>query len=108
MDIVHLSSKLEERHKTLSSWPAVASEYGVSPIMAWRIVNEGYQPKRADIRAALGLPQLFPVVCETDIPEGVYLPATAKVLRCPTCGRQFVRCSNAQKYCTVTCRKGKQ
>ena len=108
IDLEQLSSDLEERHKTLASWPAVAREYGVSPILGWRIVHEGYEPKRADIRARLGLSPLVLVSTNVEngsFPEGVYLPATARVLRCPTCGRQFIRTSNAQKFCVPQCRK---
>lgn len=38
------------------SWRAVAREFGISPGTAIRVAA-GYEPKRADIRAALGLPE---------------------------------------------------
>jgi len=64
-DIDSIRRELEKAHQGLPSWPKVSAKYGITPAMAWRIVNEdGYEPKRADIRVKLDLPALAEVpVC---------------------------------------------
>ena len=49
---------LEDAYKELKNWRKVGDEFGISEGMAWRIVNEGYEPKEVEIRMVLGLPAL--------------------------------------------------
>ena len=99
MEIGLLCIKLRERHENGKTWRAVADDYGVTPALVWRIANQGYEPKRAQIRAALGLPQLFPVLCAADVDlSNVLIPRTARVVAC-RCGRLFLRTSNNMIWC---------
>jgi len=41
------------------SWRAVGLELDVSSGMAWRVANEGYEPKDDVIRKKLGFPQVI-------------------------------------------------
>jgi hypothetical protein len=36
-------------------WQEIADRYGVTVGMAWRIANEGYEPRSKEIRVKLGL-----------------------------------------------------
>lgn len=56
MDMIR--REIEEAYKELRNWRKVGDEFGISEGMAWRIVNEGYEPKEAEIRIVLGLPAL--------------------------------------------------
>jgi len=58
-----LSALIEhlENERLEKSWTALAKEYGLYPAILWRIVNESYEPRRADIRKKLGLPQVIRV-----------------------------------------------
>ena len=48
------------------SYRAIASHYGATAGMVWRMVNEGYEPKTVDIRRKFGYP-----------------------VECPHCGEEF-------------------
>lgn len=67
-------------YKRLKSWRLVGQEFGISKAMAFRIVEQQYEPKERDIRLALGL-------------DPIRL-APAPV--CPDCGRVHV-----SKRCTA-------
>ena len=64
-----------------STWRRIGAEYGITGAMAYRIVNNNYEPRTTPIRAALGLPPMLPA------------PACAK------CGRV---------HTTARCTEGKQ
>ena len=50
--------------KDKRKWRVVAAQFGLTPAMAWRIVNQEYEPKEPHIRARLELPALAPApVC---------------------------------------------
>ena len=53
-----LKNQLIKRKEEGETWAGMAREYGVNPAVVWRIANEGYNPKRADIRKKLSLPEL--------------------------------------------------
>jgi hypothetical protein len=40
------------------SWAGMAREYGVNPAVLWRIAHEGYEPRKAETRDRLGLPEI--------------------------------------------------
>lgn len=57
------SAALWRDYAALGTWDAVASKYGVTRAMAFRVAH-GYQPRSAKVRLALGLPALAPApVC---------------------------------------------
>ena len=62
-----LRARLEERHGATGSWRAVAVEFGnpaIKPGTLHAIARRSYEPKRPDLRRALGLPELATVtVC---------------------------------------------
>lgn len=46
-------------HKDLGSWEAVGNALGINKAVAFRYAKEpGWEPKRDDLREALGLPKL--------------------------------------------------
>ena len=95
---------VEKKHRTLNSWKKVGDEYGISKALAWKIAH-GHVPTKQRIRTALGLSPLVQVSTTADIPAGVRLPETARVVRCASCGTQFIRTANRQIYCRKECRK---
>jgi len=54
-----IQARLIELHAHLGTWRAVGLELGVSSGMAWRVANEGYEPKNPEIRKKLGFPQII-------------------------------------------------
>ena len=42
------------------SYRVIAARYDVTPAMGWRIINEGYEPSRVDIREKLGYKYVCP------------------------------------------------
>ena len=54
----NLREQLIKRNENGETWAAMAREYGVSTAVLWRLANEGYNPKRADTRNKLSLPEL--------------------------------------------------
>jgi len=54
-----IQERLKEDYRVLHSWIAIGRKYNVSPAMAWRIANEGYEPKDDVIRDKLGFPQII-------------------------------------------------
>lgn len=54
-----LRSTLLARFENGETWTKMANEYELYPSILWRIVNEDYEPKRADIRAKLNLHQII-------------------------------------------------
>lgn len=55
-----ISKRLLERYAVLLTWSAVGAEIGISGGMAYRVAVQAYEPHRASIRAALGLPAMIP------------------------------------------------
>lgn len=53
-----LKELLSDRNEKGEAWSSMANEYGTNPAVLWRIVHEGYVPRRKDIRKKLGLPEL--------------------------------------------------
>ena len=96
--------------KQNSKYDEMAEKYGVNKFYLWHIVNDGdgeyYPPPH--VCYALEIPAKMGVICDVDLPDGVYLPRNAKYPFCPTCKRQFIRTSNRMIYCDPDCRpKGK-
>lgn len=59
-----LAAEISENHRVTESWEKTGEDYKISGGMAYRIAMQGYEPKDAHIRAALGLPILAPApVC---------------------------------------------
>jgi len=53
-----LKTSLLKRHADGEKWAAMSREYGVITAIVWRIAKEGYEPKGAETRSKLGLPEL--------------------------------------------------
>ena len=53
-----LQAQLIIRKTDGETWAGMAREYDVNPAVVWRIANEGYNPKRADTRKKLSLPEI--------------------------------------------------
>ena len=51
--------EIQDLKEKLGTWQAVGDRYGVSKIVAWRIVNDGYEPKGNDVRRRLGLEEIL-------------------------------------------------
>lgn len=56
LELPVLIAQLLREHKT-HSWAALARKYGVHKAVLWRIANDGYEPKNAELRKRLGLPE---------------------------------------------------
>jgi len=56
-----IQTRLFELYDHLHSWRAVGLELEISGAMAWRVANQGYEPKDPEIRAKLGLPQIVEI-----------------------------------------------
>ena len=54
-----LKESLQKRNTEGESWAGMGREYDVNPAVLWRIANENYNPKKAELRAKLGLPELI-------------------------------------------------
>lgn len=55
-----LQNAIRAAYKAQGAWRKVGRQFGITPAMAWRIVNQGYDPKTPEIRHRLGLPALIP------------------------------------------------
>jgi hypothetical protein len=55
----NLRKSLIKRNDGGESWAAMARGYEVNPAVLWRIVKESYNPKKKELRAKLGLPELI-------------------------------------------------
>lgn len=53
-----LKENLLKRNVAGESWASMGRDYGVNPAVIWRIANEDYNPKKAELRAQLGLRDL--------------------------------------------------
>lgn len=53
-----LKRSLIKRNEDGESWAGMGREYEVNPAVLWRIANENYNPKKAELRAKLGLHEL--------------------------------------------------
>lgn len=95
-----LALRAELRRKlALSTYRAVAAEYGVNPGTIWKIVNSNYDPPRPASRYALGLSDTMPVLAD----DGVALAHRPVVLRSERpcacgCGSWLVPGSANQAY----------
>ena len=58
VSLEELKSSLLKRHEEGEKWAAMSREYGVITAIVWRIAKEGYEPKGAETRSKLGLPEL--------------------------------------------------
>jgi len=54
-DIRMLRREIKKAYRGARNWREVGRMFGVSPAMAWRISEQGYEPKDAKIRLLLGL-----------------------------------------------------
>lgn len=50
--------EIQKAYTESQSWRVVARAFGISTGTAWRIVNDGYDPKDPEDRERLGLPVL--------------------------------------------------
>lgn len=96
-----LQAKLRSE-ATRTTWGELAASYGVNKGILWRIANGNYEPRRATIRAALGLPPIATV----DLAPGVAIASGAILMVsssiCP-CGRSFIPNHPSRTHCP-TCR----
>ena len=58
-EIVTLAYKISDLYDELGTWEKVGEYYGVPKIVLWRIVNDGYEPKKNRIRCLLGLSEII-------------------------------------------------
>ena len=54
----NLKKSLIKRNEDGESWASMGRDYGVNPAVIWRIANEDYNPKKAELRAKLELRDL--------------------------------------------------
>ena len=54
-----LKETLLKRNAGGESWAGMGREYNVNPAVLWRIAKEGYNPKKKELRAKLGLRELI-------------------------------------------------
>ena len=59
MTLEELKESLLKRKETGETWAAMAREYDVNPAVLWRIVHEGYSPKKKETRAKLHLLEIL-------------------------------------------------
>ena len=52
-------ARVKALYDELHSWVEVSKELKVSPAMAWRVANQGYEPKDPEIRKKLGFPEII-------------------------------------------------
>ena len=51
--------EVQKLYDELETWQAVGNALGINKAVAYRYANEpGWEPRRADLRKALGLPKL--------------------------------------------------
>ena len=126
-----ISVRLARDYARLGTWRAVAALHGISSGMAFRVGEQGYEPKDAAIRARLGLATLKPApacmqcgevhpasVCYQRPPAPELRPVTAwarrvrsgavvlaRSRRCARrrCGVHFVPITPSQRYCSQAC-----
>ena len=55
MTLEELKLSLIERKESGETWAGMAREYDVNPAVLWRIVHDGYVPKKKETRAKLHL-----------------------------------------------------
>ena len=58
MSLEELGENLLERNSNGESWADMGREYDVNPAVLWRLVKEGYNPKKEETRKKLGLSEL--------------------------------------------------
>ncbi|TET84633.1 MAG: hypothetical protein E3J37_03370 [Anaerolineales bacterium] len=66
ISLENLKIKLIKRNEDGETWLSMARGYGVSSATLWRIAHEGYDPRRADIRQKLSLPELIEIQIRRD------------------------------------------
>jgi len=64
--IERIREKMKAQRDSGMPYSQIAHHWGVSKGTAWRIVKHGYEPKQADIREALRLPELITVPAYRD------------------------------------------
>lgn len=100
--------ELEARMATLGcSIPEMARRINVAPGTLYRFLHDpDYEPKRADIRQALGLPLQTsgPVRAQVDHPEAFYRGDARKCKR-SECPVWFVSDDARRRYCCDECRR---
>ena len=52
-------ARVKALYDELHSWTEVGKELKVSPAMAWRVANQGYEPRDPEIRKRLGFPEII-------------------------------------------------
>jgi len=56
-----LKESLLARKDAGETWAGMGREYDVNPAVLWRIANESYNPKKAELRSKLCLPEIIQI-----------------------------------------------
>ena len=54
-ELARLAARISELYEELGTWEGVGKHFGLPKIILWRIVNDGYEPKKNKTRRRLGL-----------------------------------------------------
>ena len=90
-----ISSFREE--KPPLSWEKIGAHYGLTGAHIWKIANDDYEPIRADIRFALGLPAMTTII----VMNGNDIPSGSQVLHASfcECGQSYISNHPRRKRC---------
>ena len=97
-DLPGLQAKLT-LEATTKSYGELSDSYGVNKGILWRIVHQGYEPRRQDIREALGLPvriELSPANGAVAQPGSLFIRSSVPCA-CG-CGISFIPRHPQQRY----------
>ena len=59
MTLEELKLSLIERKESGETWAGMAREYDVNPAVLWRIVHDGYNPRKKETRTKLHLLEIL-------------------------------------------------
>ena len=72
-------AEVQELHDELETWQAVGEKLGVNKAVAYRYANEpGWEPRRSDLREALGLPRLE-LIRQRRGPKGTFVNQESRI-----------------------------
>ena len=60
-EIDDLAQRLLDLHSKLKTWQKVGDIFGVPKIIVWRIAKDDYEPKKNEVRRALGLSEIIEI-----------------------------------------------